>query len=157
MSDFVSWSQRLATDKYLTLFYENYMRIKLYGPTKKDFEFVQLLNSIPATVSCVPFKSRNSQHYFDQCPNEKVLIADLGVCETAATEYIECAELCATSDYYMTFCQRKNGIYLPDESFDQIQRRAYRAGVSKIPFETKRSETYSRDISFLLAPIALYC
>ena len=159
MSDFVIWAQRLATHEYLQLFYENYMRINVYGrrKTKIDRDFFHIIKSIPKNVSSIPYESRNSVEYFQECPNETVLLGDFGICEKAAMEYIECAELCSTPEYYMTFCQRKNGCTNVDEQFDLIQKRAFSAGVSIIPYDTKRSNEYCKNISFLLAPISKYC
>lgn len=159
MSDFVQWSRKLANDEYLQLFYENYMRIKTYGKTrsKTDTKLARILESIPHNVSSIPYESRNSIEYFQECPNETFLLGNFNVCEETAIEFVECAELCATPEYYMTFCARKNGCVIVDEQFDAIQKRAYLAGVSKLPYDTKRSPNYSKNIAFLLAPIAKYC
>ena len=159
MSDFVVWARKLATQDYLSFFYRNYMRIKTYGArkTKTDQKFQKFLESIPKNVSSIPYEARNSEQYFQECPTEAMIIGDFSICESVATEYIECAELCATSEYYMNFCQRKNGLLVLDPIFDDLQSRAYHAGVSKVPYDTKRSSEYQKNISFLLAPIAKYC
>lgn len=159
MSDFVIWARKLATEDYLKLFYRNYFRIETFGrkKTKKDQSFCKLIESIPANVSKIPYEARNSDEYFEECPEETMLLGDFTICEQISAEYIDCAELCATDEYYMNYCQSKNGLQVVDMAFENLQKRAYRVGVSLIPYDTKRCAEYQRNISFLLAPIAKYC
>lgn len=158
--DFIFWANKLATNDYLLLFYENYQRIKLYGfsKSKTDLELHFILNNIPADVSAIPFESRNSQQYLEICPNASILVGDWSICEKVAEEFIQCAKECASTQYYMTFCQIKNASQPDDyENFKKIQKRAYNAGVSHIPFETLRARNFSDKIAFFLAPISKYC
>ncbi len=160
MSDFVYWSKYFATDKYLTLFYSNYFRIKEYGcdDNGQDFDLVDMLRVVPKNVSHIPYESRNSDQYFELCPDERVLIGDFSICEKLAEEFIEVAELCASPCYYMSYNQKLNACPITDKiEFEGIRERARKAGVSLTPFETKRSKDYATKIAFLLHPIAKYC
>lgn len=159
MSDFVQWSEKLATVHYLELFFNNFLRIQHYGATKSktDQELMHILKNVPADVSFIPYASRNSQRYLSETPNSLITLPDLTVCERAAAEFIQVTEQCANVQYYMMACQFQNGLVVDDRNFAILRERAYRAGVSVVPYETQRSPNYAKNVALLLSPIGTYC
>lgn len=175
-NDFCVVARQFATEEYTRLYVQNILRVRKYGASNsRDRKLLRMLEKATlAGVSETPYESRNSERYFEECALKEeedvgMLMGNFGLCEQAASEYVDVVELCSTVAYFMAYNENRNGIQessnatIIDErgggdqiSFTEVQRRARLAGVSLVPFETKRSSDYQRNLALLLRPIYLF-